>query len=118
MSHITTVTTEIRNLACLKRVCERLGLEHSEGEHQLYAGSRTGLGVKLKDWIYPVVCDTATGKVHSDNFNGRWGDQQHFDRLVNEYQQQAMMETAQQLGHEYTSQEVDGGIEFQIVVQG
>ena len=32
----------------------------------------TGYCVRLPDWRYPVVCDTESGRVRFDNFEGRW----------------------------------------------
>ena len=29
--------------------------------------------MKLPDWLYPVVCDTATGSLSYDNYSGNWG---------------------------------------------
>ena len=62
-------------LAAVNAACQRLRLpEPVQGKTKLFSGEVEGLAVKLPDWVYPVVCNTATGQVQYDNFNGRWGD--------------------------------------------
>jgi hypothetical protein len=45
--------------------------------------------VQLPGWKYPVAIDTATGEIHYDNYNGRWGAIEQFDRFHQEYALQA-----------------------------
>src|SRR5262245_30915404 len=76
VSHIVTIKTEIRDPAAVAAACQRLELPAPvEGAAQLFSGSVTGLAVQLPGWHYPVVCETTTGQVKYDNFEGRWGDQ-------------------------------------------
>ena len=37
------------------------------------------------DWGYPILCDTTTGEIHRDDFNGRWGDKIHLDKFLQAY---------------------------------
>ena len=76
MSHVVTIRTEIRDLAAIQAACRRLNLDQPEqGTFTLYAGEATGVAVRLPDWVYPVVCDMATGQIRYDNFGGRWKGQ-------------------------------------------
>ena len=86
MSHIVSVKAEIRDIAAIRAACRRLNIDQpEEGTFALFSGQATGVAVKLPDWVYPVVCDTATGDVKFDNYNGRWGDQKELDRLLQAY---------------------------------
>ena len=86
MSHIVSVHTEIRDAAAVRAACQRLGLaEPVQGTTRLFSGEVEGLAVQLPKWHYPVVADLATGQLKYDNFNGRWGDQKHLDRLLQAY---------------------------------
>ena len=76
MSHIVTIQTQVKDAAAVRAACQRLGLPAPvQGKAKLFSGEVEGLAVQLPDWVYPVVCDTATGQIKFDNFNGRWGDQ-------------------------------------------
>ena len=73
MSHIVTITTEVRDPAVVSAACRRLGLaEPAHGTATLFEGQATGLLVKLPGWLYPCVCDTATGTLRYDNYRGAW----------------------------------------------
>ncbi len=70
----------------MQAACQRLSLSAPRHETvQLFSGEATGLTVRLPKWHYPVVCDLASGRLHFDNFGGRWGDQQHLDRFLQAY---------------------------------
>jgi hypothetical protein len=76
LSHIVTIKTEVRDQAAVAAACRRLALpEPVQGTAQLYGGQATGLLVRLPDWLYPVVIDTATGQARYDNYQGCWGDE-------------------------------------------
>src|SRR6185312_8683050 len=75
VSHIVTIKTEVRDVEAVRAACKRLGLEVPVlGTAKLYEGEVAGLLVKLPEWAYPAVVDTATGQVKYDNYNGAWGD--------------------------------------------
>ena len=86
MSHTVTIKTEVRDAAAVRAACERLKLPAPvQGKTKLFSGEVEGLAVQLPDWIYPAVCDTASGQLKFDNFNGRWGDQKHLDKFLQAY---------------------------------
>ncbi len=56
MSHIVKVVTQVRDAVAVHAGCKRLGLDAPvEGKFQLFGESVTGLGVRLREWRYPVV---------------------------------------------------------------
>ena len=86
MSHIVTIKTEVRDSQAVTAACRRLGLpEPVQGTATLFEAQATGLLVKLPGWLYPCVCDTATGQVRFDNYGGQWGDQKHLDAFLQGY---------------------------------
>ena len=86
MSHIVTIKTEVRDGAAVAAACRRLALpEPAMGTAQLYSGQAEGLLVRLPDWLYPIVIDTASGAIRYDNYGGCWGDEQHLHRLLQAY---------------------------------
>ena len=86
MSHVVTIRTEVRDPHAIDAACARLDLpQPTEGEAQLFTGAARGTIVQLPEWRYPVVCDTGTGQLHFDNFQGRWGEQRQLDRFLQAY---------------------------------
>ena len=76
MSHIVSLNVEVKDAAAVRAACQRLGLPAPvQGVTRLFSGEVEGLAVQLKDWVYPVVCNTATGQCQFDNFGGRWKPQ-------------------------------------------
>ena len=120
MSHIVQVQTQLKDAAAVRAACQRLGLSAPvQGTVSLFSGQVTGLAVQLPEWVYPIICDTATGQVKYDNFNGRWGDQQHLDRFLQAYAVCKAVSEARRRGHLCTEQKLDdGSIKLTIQVQG
>jgi hypothetical protein len=120
LSHIVTVKSEVRDAAAVKAACQRLGLaDPVQGKTKLFSGEVEGLAVKLPDWVYPVVCDTASGQIKFDNFGGRWGDQKHLDRFIQAYAAEKVKIESRRKGHVVTeSQLADGSIKLTIQVGG
>lgn len=141
MSHLTTIKGEVRDLELLEKTCERLGYPKPRyvTKYQMFDGSTVdGHAVNLPGWQKPVVFDIESGKVHFDNYSpytnpehpqvlsgekrlgedGRWGAISKLDRFVDEYQLQAILETAQQEGHEVEVQRTEEEIHFQIHIPG
>ena len=86
MSHIVSVQTRVHDPVALAAACTRLKLDAPvQGTAELFSGEATGLIVKLPGWTYPVVVDALTGTVRYDNYEGRWGEQQELDRLLQMY---------------------------------
>ncbi len=120
MSHIVQIQTEVRDPAAVHAACRRLDLpEPVFGTTQLFSGEATGLAVQLPAWGYPVVCDTATGKLHYDNYDGDWGDPQQLDRFIQAYAVEKAKIEARKRGHSVTEQSLaDGSIKLTVNVGG
>ena len=120
MSHIVTLTTEVRDQAAVAAACRRLNLpEPVEGTVQLYSGQASGLLVHLTDWLYPVVIDPSTGTVRYDNYGGVWGDEQHLHRFVQAYVVERSRIEARKKSYATTEQSLaDGSIMVEIEVGG
>ncbi len=120
MSHIVSVKTEVRDTAAVRAACHRLGLaEPTQGTVKLFSGEATGLAVQLPDWTYPVVCDTGSGQLQYDNFEGRWGEQKHLDAFLQAYAVERAKQEARRRGHSTTEQTLsDGSIKLTIQVAG
>lgn len=120
MSHIVTITTEIRDPVALRASCRRLELD--EPVHQtvkLFSAEATGYCVQLPRWRYPVVCDTTAGMIHFDNYEGNWGEQSHLDRLIQRYAVEKSVLEAHKQGHSVTEQPLaDGSIKLTVHVGG
>ena len=120
MSHIVQIQTQIKDAAAVRAACQRLGLSQPvQGKTRLFSGEATGLAVQLPDWVYPVVCDTTSGQVKFDNFNGRWGDQHHLDRFLQAYAVCKATAEARRRGHSVSeTAQADGSIRLVIQVAG
>ena len=120
MSHIVTIKTEVRDPAAVRAACQKLHLPPPVlGNHRLFSGHVTGLGVQLPDWKYPVVCELNTGQVKFDNFEGRWGEQQHLDKFLQRHAVEKASLEARRSGHSVTEAHLaDGSIKLTVNVGG
>lgn len=120
MSHIVQIQTEVRDTEAVKAACKRLNLEAPvQGTAKLYEGEVTGLLVKLPEWAYPAVVDTATGQVRFDNYGGAWGDQKHLDAFLQAYAIEKAKIEARKRGHSVFEQPLpDGSVKLTISVGG
>jgi hypothetical protein len=120
MSHIVTIATEVRDPVAVAAACRRLGLDGPVlGTATLFEGQATGLLVRLPGWLYPVVCDTASGRVRFDNYGGSWGKREELDRLLQGYAVGKARIEAQKRGHSVVEQALaDGSIRLTIEVGG
>lgn len=118
MSHIVSIDTEVRDVAAIAAACLRLSLSQPvHGKTQLFNGDVTGHAVQLPGWKYPVVCDTAAGTVHFDNYEGRWGDRTELDRFLQSYAVEKAKLEARRQGHSVTEQLLsDGAIKLTVHV--
>ncbi|AMV16410.1 DUF1257 domain-containing protein [Planctomyces sp. SH-PL14] len=118
MSHIVHIQTEIRDSIALSAACTRLELSPPVARTvRLFNAEATGLAVDLPGWRYPVVCQLETGQVHYDNFEGRWGDQRHLDRLAQYYAVEKTRIEARRQGYSVTERQLDdGSIRLQVQV--
>jgi len=120
LSHIVTIKTEVRDGNAVRTACGRLALPLPvDGTHKLFGGEATGLGVQLPDWRYPVVCQLETGQLQYDNYNGRWGKQQHLDSFLQAYAVEKAKVESRRQGHSVTEQQLaDGSIKLTVNVGG
>ena len=120
MSHIVEIKTQVKDAAAVQAGCNRLRLPLPvHGTHRLFSGEVTGLGVQLPDWKYPLVCELSTGQLKYDNYNGRWGEQQHLDSFLQSYAVEKSKIEARRQGHSVTeSQLADGSVKLTINVGG
>ena len=120
MSHIVTIQTQIRDPVAVVLACQRLELPPPySGTHQLFTSSATGYAVQLPEWNYPVVCDTQSGQLHYDHFEGRWGDPALLDKFMQAYAAEKVRIEARKQGHTVTEQPLtDGSIKLTVQVGG
>jgi hypothetical protein len=119
MSHIVQIKTEVKDENAIAAACRRLGIaEPTKGKFKVYAVEREGLGVKLPGWNYPVVCNTETGAVDYDNYNGSWGKQEELDKFLQAYAVEKAIYEAQKGGYSvYEEALPDGSIKLNITVE-
>lgn len=117
MSHIVTIATRVQDPVAVLAACRRLNLpEPVHGTATLFSGAVTGLLVKLTEWVYPIVVDTATGQVAYDNFEGSWGDPKQLDRFLQMYAVEKTKLEARKKGYSVSEQALnDGSIKLQII---
>ena len=120
MSHIVEIKTEVRDATAVRSACDRLRLPSpAQGTHRLFSGHANGLGVQLPDWRYPVVCNLSSGELKYDNYNGRWGEQQHLDSFLQAYTVEKAKIEARRQGHGVTECPLsDGSVKLTINVGG
>ncbi|WP_459556774.1 DUF1257 domain-containing protein [Lacunimicrobium album] len=116
MSHIVTITTQIRDELAVHAACQRLQIAAPEqGSYELFNSRASGFAVRLRDWRYPVVCDLQNGKLHYDNYEGRWGDQRYLDQFVQAYAVEMTLLQARRQGFSAFEQPLeDGSVRIQI----
>lgn len=120
MSHIVTISTEIRDASAVRAACQRLGLEAPvHGTAKLFNGQATGLIVNLPGWRYAAVCQIDTGEIRYDNYGGRWGDQRHLDQFQQMYAVEKAKIEARRKGHTCTEEQLaDGSVKLSVNVGG
>ena len=120
MSHIVTIIAQIRDPVAVAAACRRLQLPPPiDGRHQLFAAQADGLAVQLRDWRYPVVAHLATGELRYDNFQGRWGDAQRLDELLQAYAVEKATLEARRRGQAVTEQQLaDGSVRLTLHAGG
>lgn len=118
MSHIVSIKTQVKDPAAVHAACRRLQLpEPQQRTVTLFNSEVTGLAVELPDWTFPVVCDTTTGDLKYDNYQGRWGNETHLHRFLQSYAVEKAGIEARKQGHSVQEQTLaDGSIRLQIAV--
>ena len=120
MSHVLTIESQIRDPAAITLACERLKLPPPRhGLFQLFSAQAIGWGVQLRNWRYPVICQTESGQLQYDNFEGRWGEISHLNAFLQRYAVEAARLAARLEGHTVLEQSLaDGSIKLLIQVGG
>jgi hypothetical protein len=116
MSHLVTIQTRVQDPAAIMAACGRLGLPVPvQGTAELYSGSATGLLLQLPGWTFPAVIDASSGTLRYDNYEGRWGEQQHLDHFLQMYSVEKAKLEARAKGYSVNEQTLqDGSIKLQI----
>ncbi|MEX2170057.1 MAG: DUF1257 domain-containing protein [Pirellulales bacterium] len=110
MSHIVTIQTQVRDPVAVEQACQRLKLAPPTlGTHQLFSATVTGDAVQLPGWTYPIVCETQTGQLHYDHFEGRWGEPAQLDRFLQAYAVEKVRIEARRQGRTVIEQPLAGG---------
>lgn len=129
MSLRQEIHTEIRNMACLTRACEKRNIINTleiaaEGRKvtgEIYEGTETGIAkVNLAGWKYPVIIKE-DGKLVFDNHEGHWGNIKEVDALLSTYGEEVVMHQLVELeGHHLQDRQVhqDGTVELTIAIGG
>ena len=120
MSHIVTITTEIRDEQAIRAACVRLQLASPEHKTvRLFNATATGLCVQLPGWNYPVVCELTTGSLRYDNYGGNWGEQKHLNSFLQAYAVEKARIEARRKGHRVSEAKLeDGSIKVTVHVGG
>jgi hypothetical protein len=116
MSHIVVIETKVYDAAALMVACRRLGFaDPVYGNVRLFSGDATGLSVNLPGWRYPIVVDTADGSVKYDNYEGRWGDSEKLEQLLQMYAVEKVKLEARRQGQMVTETALaDGSLKLTI----
>jgi hypothetical protein len=86
---------------------------------RLFEGEAAGLLVKLPGWLYPLVCETGSGRLRSDNFQGAWGDPARLDLFLQAYALEKAKIEARTKGYTTTEHALaDGSVRLTIRVGG
>ena len=110
MSHIVQIKTEVREPASIRAACIRNKLPQPiQGTARLYSSEATGWQVQLPDWRYPVICQTETGQLSYDNYEGRWGDPVHLNAFLQSYAIEQTRRIARRQGYSLTEQRLSDG---------
>ncbi|MFH5806836.1 DUF1257 domain-containing protein [Alienimonas sp. DA493] len=101
MSHIVTVAAKATDPAALAAACQRLKLPPPQIESVTFfdRSVQTGLAVRPPGYVYPIVCDTETGDLYHDTYEGRWGDESFVGRLLQAYAVEKTKLQAKARGH-------------------
>ncbi len=120
MSHIVEIATKVRDPAAICAACQRLTLPPPiHGRTKLFSGEVVGWAVQLPDWKYAIACETTTGTVHYDNFNGAWGDEKRLHRFLQMYAIEKTRIEARQQGRNVSEESLpDGSVRLTIAVGG
>lgn len=111
MSYTVSIKAQFKDEAIIRSTCKEMGLsEPIRGNAKLFTETvNDSLAVKLPGWNYPVAIDTKTGEAKFDNYNGKWGAQEHLDRFKQLYTVNKSTAEARKLGYIVTRQPAKNG---------
>lgn len=110
MSHTVKVQTEVKDAIAAEAACRRIGIPPpTSGTHRLFSGRFNGLAVRLPGWHYPIVCDLSSGQINYDNYDGRWGEQQHLGSFLRAYGAEKTRIEARKKGYGVVEHALPGG---------
>ena len=120
MSHIVEIKTELRDEQAIRAACTRLQLAQPEQKQaRLFNTTATGLCVQLPGWQYALVCDTQSGGIKYDNYNGDWGRQEELNKFLQAYAVEKAKIEARKKGYcASETQFQDGSIRVTVKVGG
>ena len=112
--------TQIRDVNALRQACSYLQLEPPiQGTYELYNSTEIGWGVHLHNWKYPVVFKVEASEAAFDNYEGRWGNPQRLEELIQRYAVEKTKIEARRQGHSVTEQSLaDGSVKLTVSVGG
>lgn len=118
MSHLVSIQTQVRDPIAVEAACTRLKLSVPVRRTvKLFSAEATGLAVELPGWRYPVVCQTETGELKYDDFNGRWGNKEQLCSFLQAYAVELVKLQARREGRTAIEEPLaDGSIRVQIGV--
>ncbi len=118
MSHIVTIKTEVRDPQAIRLACGRLNLaEPVHGTTRLYSSEASGWLVPLPRWRYPLVCQTDSGQLAYDNYQGAWGDAVELNRFLQAYAIEKTRLEARKQGYHVVEQPLENG-SVKLTLQG
>jgi hypothetical protein len=92
----------------VRRACEMLKLKApTHGTFNVFNNQLEGLGIFLPNWQYAIVVDLKSGEVNLDDYNGRWGSREEFDKFLTRYTLEAAKQAAEDDGKTYSPEYTD-----------
>lgn len=91
----------------------------THGTFKLFTSEATGWLVQQPQWRFPLVCNTASGKIEFDNFEGHWSDRVELDRFLQADAVEKAKLEVRRSGHSVTEQLLsDGSIKLTVQAGG
>jgi len=85
----------------------------------LFSSESTGWLVALPHWRYPLVCQTDSGQLAYDNYQGAWGEPIELDRFLQAYAIEKTRLEAHKQGYDVIEQPLaDGSVKLLVQVGG
>lgn len=101
MSHRTVVDVQVLDKEAARKTCEALGYEFLDntGEVKIFDGKvQSKFGFKIPEWRYPVYVDQ-DDKMVFDNYEGRWGNIEDFNKFRQLYAENVTLSHAERSGY-------------------